>query len=97
MCGFEVGAVEPWPADPRTPGGAPDAVLDLEITTNRPDCLSVLGIAREVATAWDTGLRMPPAADAGSDPGAAREDEHLARQQGAFLPYEVTGVTQRRR
>ena len=71
MCGFEVGAVEPWPADPRTPGAEPDAVLDLEITTNRPDCLSVLGIAREVATAWDAGLRTPAAADAGSDPGAA--------------------------
>ncbi len=70
MCGFEVGAVEPWPADPRTPGAAPDAVLDLEITTNRPDCLSVLGIAREVATAYHSELRMPPAASAGSDPGA---------------------------
>ena len=70
MCGFEVGAVEPWPADPRDPGGAPDVVLDLEITTNRPDCLSVLGIAREVATAWDTGLRMPLAAAAESGPGA---------------------------
>ena len=70
MCGFEVGAVEPWPADPRDPEGAPDAVLDLEITTNRPDCLSVLGIAREVATAYRSELRMPPAASGGSGPGA---------------------------
>ncbi len=69
MCGFEVGAVEPWPADPRTPDGAPDAVLDLEITTNRPDCLSVLGIAREVATAYDTDLRMPAATPPESDAG----------------------------
>ena len=69
MCGFEVGAVEPWPADPRDPGGGPDAVLDLEITTNRPDCLSVLGIAREVATAYDTELRMPDAPP-GTDAGA---------------------------
>ena len=66
-CGFEVGAIEPWPADPRDPGGGPDAVLDLEITTNRPDCLSVLGIAREVATAYDTGLRMPAAEPPESD------------------------------
>ena len=29
---------------------ATDAVIDFEITANRPDCLSVLGIAREVAT-----------------------------------------------
>ena len=66
-CGFEVGAVEPWPADPRDPGGGPDAVLDLEITTNRPDCLSVLGIAREVATAYHTELRMPAAEPPESD------------------------------
>ncbi len=26
-----------------------DAILDLEVTPNRPDCLSVMGIAREVA------------------------------------------------
>ena len=37
------------------PVGAPlaeylgDAVLDAEVTSNRPDCLSILGIAREVA------------------------------------------------
>ena len=71
LCGFEVGAVEPWPDEPRAPDGAPDAVLDIEITTNRPDCLSVLGIAREVATAYDTGLRMPPAAPPETDDGAA--------------------------
>ncbi len=70
-CGFEVGAVEPWPADPRDPGGGPDAVLDLEITTNRPDCLSVLGIAREVATAYGTELRMPEAPETGADGGDA--------------------------
>jgi phenylalanyl-tRNA synthetase beta chain len=27
----------------------PDTVLDVEVTSNRPDCLSVLGVAREVA------------------------------------------------
>ena len=26
-----------------------DAVLDAEVTSNRPDCLSILGIAHEVA------------------------------------------------
>ena len=28
-----------------------DAVIDFEVTANRPDCLSVAGIAREIATA----------------------------------------------
>ena len=29
-----------------------DAVIDFEVTANRPDCLSLIGIAREVATAF---------------------------------------------
>ena len=36
-----------------------DAVLDLEITTNRPDCLSMVGIAREVATIYALPLTGP--------------------------------------
>jgi phenylalanyl-tRNA synthetase beta chain len=36
-----------------------DAILDLEITPNRPDCLSVIGIAREVAALTDRPLRLP--------------------------------------
>ena len=71
MRGFEVGAVEPWPADD---GDPPDAVLDLEITTNRPDCLSVLGIAREVGTVYGTDLRMPQGSPAGEDPPTATTD-----------------------
>ena len=59
MRGFEVGAVEPWPAGPAGDNEPPDAVLDLEITTNRPDCLCVLGIAREVGTMYGADLRMP--------------------------------------
>ncbi len=97
MCGFEVGAVEPWPADPRTPDGPPDAVLDLEITTNRPDCLSVLGIAREVATAYGTELRMPPATAAEPDPGAGDaiaitiEDPDLCPRYAGALAQVTVG------
>lgn len=97
MCGFEVGAVEPWPADPRDPEGAQDAVLDLEITTNRPDCLSVLGIAREVATAYGTELRMPPATTAETDPGAADaiaitiEDPDLCPRYAGALAQVTVG------
>ena len=35
-----------------------DTVLDLEITPNRGDCLSVLGIAREIAALYNTKLRI---------------------------------------
>ncbi|MGE0453819.1 MAG: phenylalanine--tRNA ligase subunit beta [Vicinamibacteria bacterium] len=39
-----------------------DAVLDLDVTTNRVDCMNVLGVAREVAVLY--GLRLqPPALD----------------------------------
>ena len=34
-----------------------DAVLDFEITANRPDCMSVAGMAREVATAYGLSMR----------------------------------------
>ena len=39
--------------------GPPDVVLELEITPNRPDCLSVIGIAREVAALYGRKLRWP--------------------------------------
>ncbi len=39
--------------------GGPDTVLDLEITPNRPDCLSILGVAREVAALYRLPLRPP--------------------------------------
>ena len=51
--GFEVASIEPLD------GG--DAVIDFEVTANRPDCLSVLGLAREVATAYDLPLTPAPA------------------------------------
>jgi phenylalanyl-tRNA synthetase beta chain len=38
-----------------------DPVLDFEILANRPDCMSVLGMAREVATAYQLPLRSPAA------------------------------------
>jgi phenylalanyl-tRNA synthetase beta chain len=55
--GFEVAAIE------QAPDG--DAVIDFEVTANRPDCLSVLGLAREVATVYGLTVRMPS-----TDPGA---------------------------
>jgi phenylalanyl-tRNA synthetase beta chain len=36
-----------------------DVVLELEITSNRPDCLSHVGVAREVAALYRRPLKMP--------------------------------------
>ena len=37
-----------------------DTVFDLDVTTNRPDCLSVVGIAREVAAPWSSSTARSP-------------------------------------
>ena len=55
--GFEVASIE------KLDDG--DAVIDFEITANRPDCLSVIGLAREVATVYDKPITLPS-----TDPGA---------------------------
>ncbi|MFC2018791.1 phenylalanine--tRNA ligase subunit beta [Chloroflexota bacterium] len=36
-----------------------DTILDLEVTPNRPDCLSVIGIAREAAALTGREVRLP--------------------------------------
>jgi phenylalanyl-tRNA synthetase beta chain len=46
-------------------------VLDIEVEPNRPDFLSVLGVAREVAAATDVPLRVP-------EPTVAETDEVVA-------------------
>lgn len=47
--GFEVASVEH--------GAQP--VIDFEITANRPDCLSLIGLAREAAAAYGLPLQLP--------------------------------------
>ncbi len=54
--GFEVASIEPLD------GG--DAVIDFEVTANRPDALSVIGLARELATAYQLRLALPGTAAA---------------------------------
>jgi phenylalanyl-tRNA synthetase beta chain len=39
--------------------GPAETVFELEITPNRPDCLSIIGIAREVAAICGKPLKMP--------------------------------------
>ena len=38
--------------------GLDDTVVDFEITSNRPDCLSVIGLAREVAATYHKPLKL---------------------------------------
>jgi phenylalanyl-tRNA synthetase beta chain len=48
------GVLPPWSSHK-----GPDAVLDFDVTANRPDSLSIRGIAREIATAYRLPLRSP--------------------------------------
>lgn len=49
----------PVGADIKPIVGLNDWIFDISITANRPDCMSVLGIAREVAAALGKPLKMP--------------------------------------
>jgi len=52
MAGLAVDGIEPH---------GDDQVLEIDLTSNRPDCLSHLGVAREVAALCGVGLVMPEA------------------------------------
>lgn len=94
--GFEVASVE------RMGGG--DAVIDFEVTANRPDCLSVLGLAREIGATYDLPVRDPaadgrfrlPAATAPTgrtgDLSVGIEDQDLCARYDAAVA-EVTPAT----
>jgi phenylalanyl-tRNA synthetase beta chain len=60
------------------PGG--DTVFDVEITPNRPDCLSHLGLARELAAWFRQPLRYP--AVGGSHERERVDDQALAHARG---------------
>ncbi|MEF8981862.1 phenylalanine--tRNA ligase subunit beta [Thiohalorhabdus sp.] len=61
----------------------PDAVVELDLTPNRGDCLSIAGIAREVAALADRPLMGPPLAPVNPAGGARRE---VRLEAGADCP-----------
>ena len=88
---------------PDTPLGVPladvlgesDAVLELEVTPNRPDQLSHVGVAREIAAMYSTPLQMPeirplPAGDDDTDVTASIDD---AADCYRFSARVIRGVT----
>ena len=68
------------------PAGAPlvehlqiaDQVLDLEIAPNRPDCLSVYGVAREVHAATGAPLGEDPSTRDAEPAGTDRAEDHAS-------------------
>jgi phenylalanyl-tRNA synthetase beta chain len=67
--GFAVEGIDPF--------GDGDAVIDFEVTGNRPDCMAVSGIAREVATAFGLQVRRPAVASAVRRAGPAEHGPAL--------------------
>ncbi|MGL5749500.1 MAG: phenylalanine--tRNA ligase subunit beta [Paraclostridium sp.] len=53
--------------DVRKALGVNDALIEFEITSNRPDCRSIVGIAREAAVTLGTELKLPEIKVEGSD------------------------------
>ena len=52
--GFEVASIDLFDS-----GQGRTGVIDFEITANRPDCLSVIGLAREASAAYEVPLVVP--------------------------------------
>ena len=53
--------------------GNDDTVVDFEITNNRPDCYSIIGLAREAAAAFNKPMRHHEPVVKGSDVGSMYE------------------------
>ena len=75
--------------------GLDDVVLELELTPNRGDCLSILGVAREVAAILGKPLQMPPTEPLETVPGGEEpvrvdiEEPELCRRYVARLLINV--------
>ncbi len=85
--GIEVEAVEPLPDG--------DHLLELEVTPNRPDCLSLLGIARDIR-ALAGGKIIPPDCGIKETGPAIEKLAKLSIEDGAgcprYLARVITGV-----
>lgn len=72
----------------------PDIVFDVSITANRGDCMSILGLARDLAAFWDIPVREPQSEPTTSgDPTAFRVDIEDAQACPRFVAREVEDVT----
>lgn len=90
--------------EPDTPVGVPfesllalpDVVFDLSITPNRPDCMSVVGLARELSAYYRVPYRLPETSvpEVGEETGVAIE---IADPTGCyrFAGRELKGVSVR--
>jgi len=76
--------------------GAHDAVIDAEVTSNRPDCLGVLGIAREIGAIYRLPLKTVTAKPAESSSAKASDAVNVKIEapdlSGRFTARVIRGV-----
>ena len=65
--------------------GLDDAILEVEVTPNRPDCLSIVGVAREVAALTGGRLR-PPDSTVREAPGLTTADWRVTIDDADLCP-----------
>jgi phenylalanyl-tRNA synthetase beta chain len=72
-----------------------DTVLELELTPNRPDCMSMIGVAREVGAILDTSVRVPVDDLVVSDDVSVGVSVAIEDERGCprYLALEIEGVT----
>ena len=68
-----------------------DVAIDLEVTSNRPDCLGHIGIAREAAVLFDCELKLPAAKPAES-PGKVSDLTRVTIQCPDLCPRYTARV-----
>jgi|AGTN01.2.fsa_nt_gi phenylalanyl-tRNA synthetase, beta subunit, non-spirochete bacterial len=55
--------------------GLSDVIFEIEVGANRPDCLSMIGVARECAASLEKGLRLP---ETGYTPGSGNIADYVS-------------------
>jgi len=83
MAGLEVEGVEEF---------EDDTILDINITPNRPDCLGIKGVAREVAAILGLPFKHTPAVvseEKGEGPAIEIADPHLCSRYASRIIYGV--------
>jgi len=69
-----------------------DVVFDLEVTSNRPDCLGHIGIARELAAALHRPLRLPDLSAVPAGPTPVAELTSVEVQEQRLCPRYTARV-----
>jgi phenylalanyl-tRNA synthetase beta chain len=88
---------DPSGADLVQHAGIADDILEVNVTPNRPDALSHVGVAREIAASLGVELRLPPSLAVPTAGDVAALDVRIAEGAGCprYLARFVTGAAVR--